>query len=130
MSDNTNTRAPVEDRLDALAQQFVSRAWREDTPPAERQYLLDHAASLTEFAQQVRDEYVRAAGNRGPEDIPTVAQGVALAHFLRGHFRHADPTKRLAHVSRGSLGLPADFLHVRFGDGYEGGIAPDGRTST
>lgn len=130
MSTNDNTRAPIEDRLDALVHQFVSKAWREDTAPAERQYLLDHAASLAEFAEQVRDEYVRIAGSRDPEDIPTAAQGVALARFLRGHFRHTDPMKRLAYVTRGSIGLSEDFLHVRFGDGYEGGIDPSGRTST
>jgi hypothetical protein len=130
MPTSTGTRAPLEDRLDALVHQFVSKAWREDTTPGERQYLLDHAASLAEFAEQVREEYVRVAGSREPQDIPTLAQGVALAWFLRGHFRHPDPMKRLAYVTRGSVGLPEDFLHVRFGDGYEGGIAPDGRTST
>lgn len=121
----------MEDRLDSLARQFLSEAWSQDiTEAALRAYLRDHAALLAELARQVRDDYVRVSGRREPEDMPTVAQGVSLARFLRGHFRHSDPMQRLAYVTHGSAGLPKDFLHVRLGDGYEGGIAPDGRTST
>jgi hypothetical protein len=73
----------------------------------------------------VRDEYVRLAG--GQEECPTTAQGVALARFLRPAVR--DPGLA-AYVCRGGAGLPADYLYVRLTDGYEGGIAPDGRVST
>ncbi len=76
---------------------------------------------------------VRAPGARGVRahrrrrGVPTNAQGLALARFLRPAFR--DKTIGAA-VSRGSAGLPDDYLFVRLTDGYEGGIAPDGRVST
>ena len=118
--------APLDQRLEALAQQFYERAWKDgaESIPALREYLRDHAASLTEFARQVREEYERTVGD---EVVPTNAQGLALARFLRPAFR--DKTIGAA-VSRGSAGLPDDYLFVRLTDGYEGGIAPDGRVST
>ena len=118
--------APVDERLDALAQQFLQRAWQDgaESIPALREYLRDHAASLAEFARQVRDEYERVVGD---EEVPTNAQGIALARFLRSAFR--DKTIGAA-VSRGSAGLPDDYVYVRLTDGYEAGIAPDGRVST
>ena len=62
-------------------------------------------------------------------DVPTVAQGVALARFLRPHFQ-GDVSHRAAFVARGGAGLGDNYLHVRFNDGYEGGIDKTGRTST
>jgi hypothetical protein len=89
-----------------------------------RVFLLDEAASLAEVAQQAREEYVRIAAD---EECPTNAQGVALGRFLRPALR--DRTVG-AHVRRGGAGLPDDYVHVRLTDGYEAGIAPDGRVST
>ncbi len=124
------TYAPLEDRLDVLAEMFREKVREEASIEELKEYLGDHACSLVEFARQVREEYVRVAGGRELEEVPTTAQGVALARFLRGHFRHTDPLMRLAHVTRGGAGLPGDYLHVRFLDGYEGGIDPRGNTST
>ena len=126
MSVQREHHAPVDERLDALAQQFLERAWQDgpESIGALREYLRDHATSLAEFARQVRDEYERVVGD---DVVPTNAQGIALARFLRPAFR--DKTIGAA-VSRGSAGLPDDFLFVRLTDGYEGGIGPDGRVST
>lgn len=120
-------RAPLDERLDALALQFQQRAW-DDPKAANSGYLQDHAQSLAEFANQLRDEYVRIVGD---DEIPTVAQGVALARFLRPQFRDdVRPGNRSAHITRAGAGLPNDYLHVILPGGYEGGIAPDGRVST
>lgn len=57
--------APLDQRLEALAQQFLERAWQDgaESIPALREYLRDHAQSLAEFARQVRDEYERTVGD-------------------------------------------------------------------
>lgn len=128
------TDAPLDERLAALALAFYERAWKEGTTPsADREFIRDHAASLEGFAAQARDEYVRVkngdASNEGL-DVPTNAQGIALARFLRPHFRNARPGDAHAQVMRGGLGLPTNYLAVRLPDGYEGGIAPNGDTST
>ena len=117
-------RAALDQRLSALAARFRLQARSSNVCAAEHaEFLRDHAASLDEFATQVQEEYVRLIA----EDIPTPAQGDALARFLRPAFRD----RRIgAHVCRGGQGLPEDYLHVRLSDGYEAGIAPDGRTST
>jgi hypothetical protein len=66
-----------------------------------------------------------------PDDaVPNHAQALALGRFLRGHFQSERVECRIAHVTRGGMGLNDSYLGVRFGDGYEGGIAPDGSTST
>lgn len=65
-----------------------------------------------------------------PDEVPTVEQGIALARFLRPHFREPRPGGRYAQVSRGGAGLSDDYLLVRLSDGYEGGIDRDGRVST
>ena len=117
--------APLDQRLEALAQQFYERAFADyTTADGLREFLRDHAASLSGFARQVREEYERTGSD---VVVPTNAQGLALARFLRPAFR--DKTIGAA-VSRGSAGLPDDYLFVRLTDGYEGGIAPDGRVST
>jgi hypothetical protein len=120
----TQTRAPLDERLAALAMQFLEQAEDADaSAPQHAAFLSTHVESLTDFARQLREEYTRLTA----EEIPTCAQGLALARFLRPAFRD----KRVgAHVCRGGQGLPEDYLHVRLSDGYEGGIAPDGRTST
>lgn len=120
----TQTRAPLDERLAALAMQFRTQA--EDagaTAPQHAEFLRSHVASLADFVQQLEDEYARLT----TEEIPTCAQGLALAQFLRPAFRD---TGIGAHVWRAGLDLPDDYLYVRLSDGYEGGIAPDGRTST
>lgn len=134
----SDTRAPLHERLNALALQFDQMShsdhpeWTGDGMANGKlgAFLRDHAQSLAEFAQQCEDEYVRTAGG-DVEDVPTTAQGVALARFLRRQFRPSvHPGERHAHVSRGGAGLPGDYLHVRMADGYEGGIDRDGRVST
>lgn len=90
-------------------------------------FLRDHAATLAEWADAVEQLYARL--DEG--EIPTNAQGIALARFLRPAFRDdAHPADRSAHVSRGGAGLPDSYLYVRLSDGYEGGIDSDGRVST
>ena len=119
------TRAPLNERLHALAECFVERAHEPGVDAAQHaEFLRDHASSLREFARQVDEEYVRRIED---DEIPTVAQGLALAQFLRPAFRDA---RIAAHVCRSGVGLPDDYLSVRLSDGYEGGIAPDGRVST
>lgn len=121
----TQTRAPLDERLAALAMQFRTQA--EDagaTAPQHAEFLRSRLASLSHFVQQLEEDYALLT----TEEIPTCAQGLALARFLRPTFRDIGIG---AHVCRGGLGLPDDYLHVRrLSDGYEGGIAPDGRTST
>jgi hypothetical protein len=119
-------RAPLPDRLRALAEEFQRVAWERDARAGD-EFLRDHAASLCEFAAQADEEYVRVGGD---DEIPTTAQGVALARFLRGFMRGPKGPRAHALVSRAGAGLPEDYLHVRMDDGYEGGIAPDGATST
>lgn len=127
---NPEHRAPLEDRLDSLARTFLGKAWENEAEPVLAAFLRDHAYSLSEFAQQVREEYERVAGEP-EEEIPTNAQGIALARFLRPAFRdNVHPGLRTAHVARGGAGLPEHYLHVVLPDGYEGGIDRDGRTST
>jgi hypothetical protein len=121
--------APVDARLDHLAQELDSMSWNEEIGERQlREFLRDHAYSLGGFANQVRDEYVRTAGNE-EDEIPTAAQGVALARFLRPQFRDG-VRDAYATVSRGGFDLPTGYIVVRLPDGYTGGIARDGRTST
>lgn len=106
-----------------LALEFDRKAHEHGTSPLSS-YLVDHASTLIEWADAIEQLYARL--DEG--DTVTNAQGVALARFLRGHFmrdRFSNAT-----VCRGGAGLPDDFLYVRFSDGYEGGIAPNGDTST
>ncbi len=130
MATGNDVRAPLEGRLSFLAERFYELAHDEDASAAElKQFLRDHLATLGEFGRQVEEDYVRLSGGREQEEVPTTAQGVALARFLRGHFRRPDPLMRSAHVTRGGGGLSDDYLLVRFHDG-ECGIDPSGRTST
>lgn len=90
-------------------------------------FLRDNAYTLSEWADAVEQLYARL--DEG--EIPTNAQGIALARFLRPAFRDdAHPADRSAQVSRGGMGLPDSYLLVRLSDGYTGGIDRDGRTST
>jgi hypothetical protein len=120
----TQSPEPLDERLAALAMQFLTQA--EDgsaTTEQHAQFRLAQVESLSDFARQIEVEYARLTAH----EIPTCAQGLALARFLAPHLRDRSIG---AHVCRGGQGLPEDYLHVRFTDGYEGGIAPDGRTST
>jgi hypothetical protein len=125
--------APLHERLNHLALNFQERANADyTTADGLREFLRDHAYSLGEFARQCEEEYVRTAGGED-EKVPTVAQGVALARFLRGEWSHGriGPGDRYAHVSQGGAGLPESYVHVVFpATGYEGGIDRDGRVST
>lgn len=119
---------PLHERLNALAVEIdkLGDELGERSIPggaAAREY----ATVVAELAQECERDYVRLESEG---DTPTIAQGVALARFLRPHFRPQSSVAPVANVSRGGAGLPADYLYVRFADGYEGGIAPDGRTST
>ena len=101
------------DRLNTLAQDVY---WSNE-PLAEK---------LAEMANELEADYV-LADSEG--DVPTNAQGIALARFLRPGFR-GDRRDRYASVSRSGAGLGEDYLFIRLADGYEGGIDRDGRTST
>lgn len=85
-----------------------------------------HAMDLDGMVRELEANYV-LADSEG--DVPTNAQGIALARFLRpamrGEARNAHAT-----VAKGGFDLPDGYIHVRLADGYEGGIARDGRTST
>jgi hypothetical protein len=112
--------------LRALAQEFLAKAnAHPDSPLAS--YVQDHAWTLTEWADAVELLYARL-DTEG--EVPTNAQGIALARFLRGHWTNVENRFRFASVSRGGAGLSDDYLYVRMGDGYEGGIDRAGRTST
>jgi hypothetical protein len=89
------------------------------------------AAHVQEKVLGMLQDAVELAGFFADHDgqHPTGAQGLALAKFLRSQFR--DRMCAAAHVYRGGVGLPDDYLHVVFPhSGYEGGIDPEGRTST
>jgi hypothetical protein len=125
-------RAPLDERLEHLAREFATIGSRECEPGFEpanlaelRAFVRDHACSLAGFATQVREEYERVHGRTIGDRIPTPAQGVALARFMQTLAIHGQVT-----ITLGGAGLPGDYLHVRFHDGYEGGIDPDGRVST
>lgn len=118
--------APLHERLTALATQMYEKAWELD-PASGLPPMRDFATAVSEFANVCEKEYVRLSDD---DETPTVAQGVALARFLRSHFRRDDVSSRYANVARGGAGLSDTYLHVRFGDGFEGGIAPDGSVST
>ena len=87
--------APLDQRLEALAQQFYERAWKDgaESIPALREYLRDHAASLTEFARQVREEYERTVGD---EVIPRTRR----ASRSRGSCGRRSGTRRSARRCR------------------------------
>jgi hypothetical protein len=92
-------------------------------------FLQDHASTLAEWSDAVRELYVRL--DEPKDEFPTNAQGVALARFLRPAFRDdVRPADRYASVSRGGEGLGDSYLLVRLADGYTGGIDREGRTST
>lgn len=112
-----------EDLADALTElaHVVCRRGDDSHDP----WLLEHAQRLSQLAVHARECYARLLPADG--EIPTSAQGVALARFLRGHLRDRS---HYATVCRGGAGLPDSCLYVRFDDGYEGGIEREGRTST
>ncbi len=109
----------LDERLEALAITVVRRS---STPG---DWINDLAQELCGLARQARENYERLLPPEG--ETPTVAQGVALARFLRS--RLGQPGGQ-ATITRGGLGLPEHFVHVRFAGGYEGGIDRDGRVST
>lgn len=96
--------------------------------PVLKRELEEMLHQLAEVAQEVDMRYVRL-DTEG--DVPTVAQGVALARFIRNEFHKDDGEPKLAYVSKGGAGLPDTYLHVSFpGSSYEGGIDKEGRVST
>lgn len=82
----------------------------------------DLAVRASELSNEVAADYV-AASSEG--ELPTPAQGVALARFLRGRL-----TNGPAQVSLGGFSLPDGYISVFCEGGYEAGIDRDGRTST
>lgn len=84
------------------------------------------AHQLRGLVYEIQEQYVKLETDG---DVPTIAQGVALARFLRPHF-NSDKNHWGAFISRGGAGLGNDYIHVRFNDGYCGGIDKTGRTST
>lgn len=118
--------ANLSESLRALAIEFAGKSHTDAGSPL-ASYLSDHAYTLAEWADAVEQLYARL--DEG--EIPTNAQGVALARFLRPRFRDdAHPADRGARVTRGGMGLPDDYLLVVLNDGYTGGIDREGRTST
>lgn len=138
----TGSCANVPESLRALALEFMTKAYaardelkidsgaeRSDVDRALAElsaYLIDHAATLSEWGDAVEQLYARL--DEG--EIVTNAQGVALAGFLRRGFRTAVPAYRWANVAQGGMGLPNTYLSVRMADGFEGGIDQEGRVST
>jgi hypothetical protein len=119
------TRSSVVERLNALAEDFAKRLCEPRLAAAEYvSYFSERASALSALAREVDEEYVPLTQDG---EVPTVAQGVALARFLRPAFRDKCTG---AFVCRAGHGTPEDYVFVRLTDGYEGGIAPDGRTST
>jgi hypothetical protein len=88
-------------------------------------WFLNHAHKLNDLAEQARNCYIPLVA--ADEEIPTSAQGVALARFVRPHLRDR---RGSATVCRGPRDLPDGYLYVRCDDGYEGGIDREGRVST
>jgi hypothetical protein len=60
----------------------------------------------------------------------TDAQLAALGRFVGPALDSERPGDRWFRCSRCGAGLPDTYLHVVLGDGFEGGIDQDGRTST
>ncbi len=122
-------RAPLGARLEALAIQMQERAWTEGRSGEENEYLRDCAASLAEFAMQLREEYVRLTDEHA--NGITVAQSVALTRFMSN--------ERAMSVFRGGQGLSDEYLLVELDPyqaraanrvPYTGGIDREGRVST
>lgn len=115
------------DQLGELARVVYQRG--EATEDA---WFLNHAHKLSELAAQARERYTRLLPADG--EIPTSAQGVALARFVRPHLRDRRGSATLCRGPRdlpdGDATSPAENLYVRCDDGYEGGIDREGRVST
>lgn len=102
----TEQRAPLDKRLEHLALTLQEMAHNPDANERHlREFLRDEAYSLSEFALQVREEYARLSDKGSGAAVATNAQGVALAA------RFTERTLSL-HVTRGSCGLPDDYLYV------------------
>lgn len=121
----TGSVSDLPNSLRALAQEFAEKALANPGSP-HASYLQDHAYTLNEWGDAV--ELLYAKLDEG--EIVTNAQGVALARFLGNGFRNAERRFAWANVALGGAGLPDSYLHVRMGDGYEGGIDREGRVST
>lgn len=81
------------------------------------------AQELSGMATECEENYVRLETSG---DIPTVAQGVALARLMRGRKSAREVAVRVNQPS-----LPPGYLHVYFpDDDFEAGIAMDGSTSS
>lgn len=118
---NLDRTKPIEDILADIAVHCLNVADSDGNPPMETM-----AHELSALALDVQDNYVYLARSG---DTPTVAQGVALSRLLRGSL---DPASRGSALitTGGSMGLPHNYLAVRFTDGYQAGISPEGEIST
>jgi hypothetical protein len=128
----TGSVAVLPEAMAELAVEMMNLATQQADPAVVRQWLRNHASTLGEWSSAVRELYVRVDETDG--EVPTNAQGIALARFLRAQFRDdVHPGDRSAHVSRGGAGLGDDYLHVvlnPYGRRFEGGIDREGRVST
>lgn len=121
--DNTTVPAVPLDALDEIAGKL---AFADDSAITVEELKI-MGTQVAWIAQHLRENYtaLKTTGR-----VPTVAQGVALARFIRPSLEH----KGIAHVCAGGAGLPSDYLYVRLEEPgrpvYEGGIAPNGSTST
>lgn len=121
----TGSVSDLPNSLRALAMEFAETALANRDSQLSS-YLQDHAYTLSEWGDAVEQLYAKL--DEG--EIVTNAQGVALAGFLRRGFRNAERRVAWANVALGGAGLPDSYLHVRMGDGFEGGIDSEGRVST
>ena len=119
---STDTKAPLVERMEHVAQMMCSAAWNEEYPESQlREILRDHASSIAEFAREVRE-----AGGVNPQ-----------ANALLTRCRINEASTVTMHREGGSpgWGLPDGYVYVvearlRHGHAFECGIAPDGRVSS
>jgi hypothetical protein len=119
--------AALETILD-LARQILAHE-REGTPtPDLGADLAEAVINLHEWI--TREGFLPSQWIKGDHDVPTPAQGLALAKFLRSFFRGEKIDEHYATVSLGGQGLSNEYVLVQMGSGYTGGIDRDGRVST
>lgn len=112
---------PALKRLEQFVMDLADYAFSTDNDELKRM-----AVTLSTIHGDFEDGYVYV-DTEG--QVPTVAQGIALARFLRPDFNGSSGSAG-AFVSRGGGGLGSNYLHVRLNGGYEGGISRDGSIST
>jgi hypothetical protein len=114
-------------RLDALAASLLSRARTlRNTEPELATLLESDSSAITELARECAEEHVHAHGDG---EIPTPAQGIALARLIRR--QSAAPATQLPFtvIALGRANAIDDTVWVRFADGSERCIDREGRVA-